>query len=357
MGDVMGCGRTGAPGEGGLRVEGARAPLGAGGRHRVGGDAEGHGEGGAGGAERVGGERGDGLLLIGQMARLNSVSEKALRVYQAKGILEPVLTDEETGYRYYSLEQCATLDMVSQLQSLGFSLDQIAEIASRHDVSHLRACVSQRLELLESRSAQLAMARQVAGDLLHSCDVYLGKPVCGEPRLEALPARQILRFELDRGASDPRRDGRASMADWERDLRGVRRRIVERGWPLALFRDVGCIITRESLASRDIVYSSAFVSVSPAFGEEVYAHAETVGAGVYLTEYIDSLYTPDGSERETVELLRLLDECAARGLEPAGDYLGEVIADGPAFQFRGRQMLFRMCLPVQVSPTLAAPSA
>lgn len=29
------------------------------------------------------------LLSIGQMARLNAVSEKALRLYQAKGILEP----------------------------------------------------------------------------------------------------------------------------------------------------------------------------------------------------------------------------------------------------------------------------
>ena len=49
------------------------------------------------------------LLSIGQMARLNAVSEKALRLYQAKGILEPAYTDEASGYRYYTLGQCATL--------------------------------------------------------------------------------------------------------------------------------------------------------------------------------------------------------------------------------------------------------
>ncbi|MEG0504947.1 MAG: MerR family transcriptional regulator, partial [Raoultibacter sp.] len=47
---------------------------------------------------------------IGRMAALNCVSEKALRLYQQKGLLTPVRVDETTGYRYYSYEQCSTID-------------------------------------------------------------------------------------------------------------------------------------------------------------------------------------------------------------------------------------------------------
>ena len=290
-----------------------------------------------------------GWLRIGQMARLNSVSEKALRVYQARGILTPAKTNAETGYRYYTLDQCATLDMVNQLQAIGLTLDQIADIAAAGDVEHLRACVEGRIDGLDARARQIAMARQLAQDLLDSCDVYLKKPPCNTPRLEYVPPRTILRFPLDHPANDANVDGHAYMASWERDLREVKRRILERGWPLALFRNVGCLVERDDLVAHRIRYGSAWVTVTPAFGEAVRPYVETIPGGVCVTEYVDSIYLSDGRERETVELLRLLDACERRGLEVAGDYAGEVIADGPAFCFDGRQMLFRMCLPVRVA--------
>lgn len=299
-----------------------------------------------------GGRPGQGeLLQIGQMAHLNSVSEKALRIYQQKGILNHAVINRETGYRYYSLDQSATLDMVSQLHSLGFTLDQIAQITTSHDVADLRSRVEGRLEQIERRSSQLDLARQVAKDILRSCDLLLHKPPCGVLELQALPERHILCFDIEqpKHIDDVFTDGRAEITNWEWELRNVKRTIVERGWPISLFRNVGCIISHKDLMAEKIRYSGAFVDVSPAFGQEVFSQAQTVPAGTYLTEYVDSLYTDEGAERETVELSRMLGECRRRGLEPCGDYLGVVIADGPAFQFEGRQMLFKMCLPVRLS--------
>ena len=43
----------------------------------------------------------------------------------------PARTDEATGYRYYTLGQCATLDMICQLRCVGFTLEQIAEVLER----------------------------------------------------------------------------------------------------------------------------------------------------------------------------------------------------------------------------------
>lgn len=309
------------------------------------------------GQARVGGEA-DTLLSIGQMARLNAVSEKALRIYQAKGLLEPAYTDEATGYRYYTLGQCSTLDMVCQLRCVGFSLEQIGEVLEAGDVRALRDRLREHVADVENRMHELAQAHQVGGDLLRACEVYLSKPPCGELVLETVPERRVLEFPLARvETSNPAGDGADAMGTWELNLRFVKRQIVERGLPLSLFRNVGCVIPREELLKGRIRYDRAFVFATPAFEEEVYGAATRIPAQACLCEYIDDVFTEDGHERETVELAHMLEECERRGMEPAGDYRGEVIADSPAFLYEGRGMLFKMCLPVRLKgqPTWQMP--
>lgn len=196
---------------------------------------------------------------------------------------------------------------------------------------------------------ELAMAHQVGGDLLRSCEVYLDKPPCGELILETIPERRVLEFPLERTHdSDPADNGCDAMGAWELNLRYVKRQIMERDLPVSLFRTVGCTIAQDDLLAGHILYKSAFVFVTPAFGAAIYGQATRVPSCTHLVEYIDGVLTDDGRERETVEIARMLQECERRGLEPAGDYRGEVIADGPAFRFEGREMLFKMCLPVRL---------
>ena len=298
------------------------------------------------------------LLSIGQMARLNAVSEKALRLYQAKGILEPVYTDKVSGYRYYTLGQCATLDMICQLRCVGFSLEEIAETLKEGDVAALRDHVRDHVRQIETQMHELAQAHQVGGDLLRSCEVYLDKPPCNQLMLESMPERRVLEFPLSRvETSEPEGDGAHAMGAWELNLRFVKREIVERELPLSLFRNVGCIIARDDLLAGRIRYDRAFVFVTPAFGEDVFRKAKRIPAQTCLCEYIDGVFTNDGRERETVELAHMLEECEKRGMEPASDYRGEIIADSPAFLYEGREMLFKMCLPVRLKnqPTWQMP--
>ena len=70
------------------------------------------------------------LLKIGEMAELNHVSTQTLRLYAKNKLLEPEYLDPKTGYRYYTLEQCAKLDLIRALKSCRLSLEQIAEILS-----------------------------------------------------------------------------------------------------------------------------------------------------------------------------------------------------------------------------------
>lgn len=55
-------------------------------------------------------------LATGKFAELNCITKKTLRLYHGMGLLKPHRVDEETGYRFYSYDQCSTIDMIQQLQ-------------------------------------------------------------------------------------------------------------------------------------------------------------------------------------------------------------------------------------------------
>ena len=90
------------------------------------------------------------MLRIGDFARLGGVTVRALRHYEAEGLLAPARVDEATGYRSYGFDQLGALDRILALRDLGFSLSDIRTLlASTDDV----AALAQRLERQRSRLA------------------------------------------------------------------------------------------------------------------------------------------------------------------------------------------------------------
>lgn len=70
----------------------------------------------------------DELMKIGEVAGFFNVSVKAIRVYEKKGIIKPAKVDEQTGYRYYTVDQIQQLNALIELQQLGFSLSEIKKL-------------------------------------------------------------------------------------------------------------------------------------------------------------------------------------------------------------------------------------
>lgn len=64
-------------------------------------------------------------MTIGQMARMNHISEQTLRLYDREGLLSPLGRDEKNGYRYYDIRQSAQLDMIQYMKALGMPLKEI----------------------------------------------------------------------------------------------------------------------------------------------------------------------------------------------------------------------------------------
>lgn len=70
------------------------------------------------------------LLSIGQFSALCRLSQKALRLYDERGLLRPAHVDPDSGYRRYSLSQAVEAERIRLLRSLEVPLDEIGELLS-----------------------------------------------------------------------------------------------------------------------------------------------------------------------------------------------------------------------------------
>lgn len=85
------------------------------------------------------------VLKIGEFARISQVSIKTLRHYDALGLLRPATTDPASGYRYYTMDQIEDVVRILALKDCGFALDEIGQLAQRHDTPAIEAMLRQRL--------------------------------------------------------------------------------------------------------------------------------------------------------------------------------------------------------------------
>lgn len=77
------------------------------------------------------------LFSIGEVSKIKEVTIKALRYYHKVGILMPKYIDEETGYRYYSINQFIYIDIIKGFRALGTSIAELQEIFEERNTDKL----------------------------------------------------------------------------------------------------------------------------------------------------------------------------------------------------------------------------
>lgn len=100
------------------------------------------------------------MLKIGEFARVGQVSIATLRHYEKSGLFRPTALDQETGYRYYLLDQLPRLNRILALKELGFSLEQIARLLEENlSLEQLRGMFTlkqaQTQHLIDTEQARL----------------------------------------------------------------------------------------------------------------------------------------------------------------------------------------------------------
>lgn len=100
-----------------------------------------------------------GRLLIGDVAERAGVRPPTIRYYESIGLLEPP-ERSAAGYRRYSAATIEELHFIKKAQTLGFSLEEIAEIlkltrSGRMPCSRVLSLAQQHLAAVEQRIRQL----------------------------------------------------------------------------------------------------------------------------------------------------------------------------------------------------------
>jgi len=98
------------------------------------------------------------LLDIAQVVRNTGLTSRALRFYEARGLLSPLRTN--SGRRLYGAEALERINQIVALKRAGLSLAQIQRLTARRPLDLVRL-IDAQLEALSTRQSEIAEAKQL----------------------------------------------------------------------------------------------------------------------------------------------------------------------------------------------------
>jgi MerR family mercuric resistance operon transcriptional regulator len=125
-------------------------------------------------------------LTIGKLAADAGVNVETVRYYQRRGLMaEP--EKPMNGQRRYGVDAVKRVRFIKRAQVLGFTLDEIAsllELDEAHACAETRDLAAHKLEVIDSKLADLKAMRKALMALLRECDTGGAKGAC--PIIHAL---------------------------------------------------------------------------------------------------------------------------------------------------------------------------
>lgn len=126
---------------------------------------------------------------IGALAKHAGVHVETIRYYQRRGLMaEP--SRPLGGIRRYAAEHVSRLTFIKEAQTLGFSLEEVADLLALEDGRHCREAErlgSKKLAMIRERIAQLRRVEKVLTALVDQCHCNTGKVRC--PLIAALEGK------------------------------------------------------------------------------------------------------------------------------------------------------------------------
>jgi MerR family mercuric resistance operon transcriptional regulator len=125
-------------------------------------------------------------LSIGRLAAEAGVNVETIRYYQRRGLLaEP--QKPLNGQRRYAAELAKRVRFIKRAQVLGFTLEEIVgllRLEEAHACAETRELADRKLQVIESKLADLKAMRKALAMLVRQCDAPDSKSCC--PIIHAL---------------------------------------------------------------------------------------------------------------------------------------------------------------------------
>lgn len=272
-------------------------------------------------------------LTIGQMARINNVSEQTLRLYAKNGLLAPAHVDAMTGYRYYHITQSAQLDLIQSMKLYGMTLKEIKRQLSNRSLDDMHDILARQLETLDDRIGTMMVRRRAIERRLENLERYQNLPKDEKPFLQYLPRRCAYCHETSSNYFDS-----LDMTGYELMLRELKIHLLDEGIPISDFCNVGTLLRQSRLEKRDFFSNEVFILLD---GDSVGEGAEEIPRGLYCCICSDAL----SKEKELA--CRLLDEIQAKDYRIAGDYYCEVVMEISSEPDTDGGIFYKIQIPVK----------
>lgn len=271
------------------------------------------------------------LFRIGEMAKLNHISTQTLRLYDKNHLLTPEYLDKSSGYRYYTLEQCAKLDLIHALKSCQLSLEQIKYIVELSDPKELLDILEQQTSILTDQLYHLSVSRNNLLRIQKNLQVLNSLPPFGEVFFEYIPERKMDVQQTDFDFFAMGYEG------YEKMLLQMQNYLHDNHLPPSYFINVGTIMKQEDFIKESYTSHFAFI-----FVDELYPETESVWT---LPQNTFMAITSDNPALEVEYAHKLSEEIKKQNMQPCGDYICEVLSQFPLNN--SGKMIYKIQVPVQ----------
>lgn len=276
------------------------------------------------------------LLSIGKMAEINGVSIPTLRLYDKNGLLKPAYIDPESGYRYYTLQQTARLDIIAYMKELGMSLGEIASVLRKEDIALIEGILAQKNEQLHEQMRRLKERHDAVERAILQIERYRKSPATGTISLEYIDRRYIWSIKCPVNFYEKDRNS------YEETVMALRKELLKAGIPQVHSYNLGTSILQKNFERGKFIADKVFIFSDRRILEHP-GDISTVDSGMFACIYLDDY------DDEIDYGTRLLNFCRENGYIIGGDYICEELTEFNVFDDSRRNMFLRLQVPIKFS--------
>lgn len=242
-------------------------------------------------------------LSIGQMGKLNNLSVQTLRHYEKVGILKPSYINEDTGYRYYSMKDFNTIDLIKQCKAMGLSLEEIKEVINNYtSLESIVDILGNQKEIIAQKIKELENVKNKVEFLEDKIKISLSKGI-NEVFIKENEERKFIQYNFtDRFSDEFEINLRKILLEVERDYENVN-------------AEIAFTISYEEVKEKGLAECK---NVMINLGENVFYEDDKIISmkkGKYLTMYFDDTYRDSG--KYYTRIMKYIEE---NNIKTIGDF-------------------------------------
>ncbi len=274
------------------------------------------------------------LLSIGKMAEINGVSIPTLRLYDKNGLLKPAYVDDESGYRYYTLQQTARLDTIAYMKELGMSLAEIKAVLQTENIAIIEEILARKNEQMHEQMRHLKDRHDAVERAIAQIERYRKSPTVGTTSLEYIDRRHIWSIPCPENFYEKDRNS------YEKAVIALRRELLNAEIPQIHSYNLGTSILQSDFENGNFIADKVFIFSD----KRLLSHSgtiSTVDSGMFACIYLDNY------DDEMEYGKQLLDFCRCNNYKICGDYLCEELTEFHVFDDSKRNMFLRLQVPIK----------